>query len=152
MAETWASAGDRDAVHRVRLTRSQRQTMIPPRSQPKWRNWQTRWIQNPVIAISCGFESHLRHLFPISDRQLLEIQGEDELRSAVHKAIGPTGPTQFGCGSPSPILYVLYEPWRNFRFRLVSQPKTLGIEHTFADEHQTGHTSYSSPGDADLWA
>ena len=24
--------------------------------QPAWRNWQTRWTQNPVIARSCGFE------------------------------------------------------------------------------------------------
>ena len=23
---------------------------------PAWRNWQTRWTQNPVIARSCGFE------------------------------------------------------------------------------------------------
>ena len=26
-----------------------------------WRNWQTRWIQVPVIAISCGFKSHHPH-------------------------------------------------------------------------------------------
>src|SRR6266568_1647498 len=25
-------------------------------SSPAWRNWQTRWTQNPVIARSCGFE------------------------------------------------------------------------------------------------
>src|SRR6266496_2503412 len=24
--------------------------------KPAWRNWQTRWTQNPVIARSCGFE------------------------------------------------------------------------------------------------
>ncbi len=28
---------------------------------PKWRNWQTRYVQGVVRAISCGFESHLRH-------------------------------------------------------------------------------------------
>ena len=28
---------------------------------PEWRNWQTRWIQNPVPARACGFESHLRY-------------------------------------------------------------------------------------------
>ncbi len=32
------------------------------KEEPKWRNWQTRWIQNPVGAIQCGFESHLRYL------------------------------------------------------------------------------------------
>jgi hypothetical protein len=25
-------------------------------SWPAWRNWQTRWTQNPVAARSCGFE------------------------------------------------------------------------------------------------
>src|SRR6266480_7329742 len=29
--------------------------------QPAWRNWQTRWTQNPVIARSCGFEPLRRH-------------------------------------------------------------------------------------------
>ena len=33
----------------------------PFRTLPEWRNWQTRRIQNPVRAISCGFESHLRY-------------------------------------------------------------------------------------------
>ena len=28
---------------------------------PAWRNWQTRWTQNPVIARSCGFEPLRRH-------------------------------------------------------------------------------------------
>ncbi len=28
---------------------------------PKWWNWQTRWTQNPVVAIPCGFDSRLRH-------------------------------------------------------------------------------------------
>jgi hypothetical protein len=34
--------------------------------QPAWRNWQTRWTQNPVIARSCGFEPLRRQsaLFP----------------------------------------------------------------------------------------
>ena len=27
--------------------------------EPEWRNRQTRWIQNPVAARSCGFDSHL---------------------------------------------------------------------------------------------
>jgi hypothetical protein len=25
-------------------------------SAPAWRNWQTRWTQNPVAARPCGFE------------------------------------------------------------------------------------------------
>ena len=28
---------------------------------PAWRNWQTRWTQNPVIARSCGFDPLRRH-------------------------------------------------------------------------------------------
>ena len=27
----------------------------------KWRNWQTRRLQVPVAAMSCGFKSHLLH-------------------------------------------------------------------------------------------
>ena len=33
----------------------------------KWRNWQTRRLQVPVVARSCGFKSHLPH----SDLELL---------------------------------------------------------------------------------
>jgi hypothetical protein len=29
-------------------------------AEPKWRNWQTRRIQNPFPARGCGFDSHLR--------------------------------------------------------------------------------------------
>src|SRR5881392_456035 len=29
--------------------------------QPAWRNWQTRWTQNPVLARVCGFEPLRRH-------------------------------------------------------------------------------------------
>ena len=29
---------------------------------PKWRNWQTRYVQGVVRVTSCGFKSHLRHL------------------------------------------------------------------------------------------
>ncbi len=28
---------------------------------PKWRNWQTHGTQNPAVAISCRFDSDLRH-------------------------------------------------------------------------------------------
>src|SRR5438034_8019945 len=30
---------------------------------PAWRNWQTRWTQNPVAARPCGFEPLRRQLF-----------------------------------------------------------------------------------------
>src|SRR5574341_1070151 len=30
-------------------------------SLPKWRNWQTRYVQGVVRVPSCGFKSHLRH-------------------------------------------------------------------------------------------
>ncbi len=29
---------------------------------PLWRNWQTRWTQNPVLAREYGFDPHRRHL------------------------------------------------------------------------------------------
>ena len=29
----------------------------------EWRNWQTRRLQVPVVARSCGFKSHLLHYF-----------------------------------------------------------------------------------------
>ncbi len=29
--------------------------------EPKWRNWQTRYVQGVVRVPSCGFKSHLRH-------------------------------------------------------------------------------------------
>ncbi len=28
---------------------------------PKWRNWQTRYVQGVVPLLECGFDSHLRH-------------------------------------------------------------------------------------------
>ena len=30
--------------------------------KPAWRNWQTRWTQNPVAARPCGFEPLRRQL------------------------------------------------------------------------------------------
>ena len=33
----------------------------PPYEMPKWRNWQTRYVQGVVRVPSCGFKSHLRH-------------------------------------------------------------------------------------------
>src|SRR5438094_6294957 len=34
-------------------------SLIP--SPPAWRNWQTRWTQNPVLARVCGFDPLRRH-------------------------------------------------------------------------------------------
>ncbi len=34
---------------------------LPKKNKPEWRNWQTRGIQNPVLARECGFKSLLRH-------------------------------------------------------------------------------------------
>ena len=31
------------------------------RTMQKWRNWQTRTVQVRVVAIPCGFDSHLLH-------------------------------------------------------------------------------------------
>ena len=36
-------------------------------TSPEWRNWHTRWIQNPLASRPCGFESHLRY-FPCPTR------------------------------------------------------------------------------------
>ena len=50
-------------IGRRRLTRMQECCrVLCSKVLPEWRNWQTRWIQNPVPARACGFESHLRYL------------------------------------------------------------------------------------------
>ena len=55
-------SGRREACSRsmrleaLELPRRLRNFIFPP---PAWRNWQTRWTQNPVLARVCGFE-HLR--------------------------------------------------------------------------------------------
>src|SRR5437016_12368494 len=36
---------------------------MPVLKSPAWRNWQTRWTQNPVAARPCGFEPLRRQLF-----------------------------------------------------------------------------------------
>jgi hypothetical protein len=33
---------------------------------PKWRNWQTHWIQGPALARACGFKSRLRHQYTLN--------------------------------------------------------------------------------------
>ena len=40
---------------------SQRATLGIVPLEPKWWNWQTRRIQNPLAVRSCGFDSHLRY-------------------------------------------------------------------------------------------
>src|SRR5262249_52486236 len=43
--------------------------------KPAWRNWQTRWTQNPVIARSCGFEPLRRQTFSLSvERWMLGVR------------------------------------------------------------------------------
>src|SRR6266403_1254588 len=37
---------------------------------PAWRNWQTRWTQNPVIARSCGFDPLRRHSLQVAFYQV----------------------------------------------------------------------------------
>ena len=48
-------------TRRVGLRSPSRCRIIRGLPKPKWRNWQTRWIQNPVPSGECGFESHLRY-------------------------------------------------------------------------------------------
>ena len=38
-----------------------KKTLTPFENLPKWRNWQTRWVQGPVGATLSGFKSRLRH-------------------------------------------------------------------------------------------
>ena len=38
---------------------------------PEWRNWSTRTTQNRVRATSCGFKSHLRHLYNIKNKKAI---------------------------------------------------------------------------------
>jgi hypothetical protein len=40
---------------------------------PEWRNWQTRWTQNPVAARPCGFDPLLRDHFPIDCKGFLSL-------------------------------------------------------------------------------
>ena len=51
----------RHAAHPGGKTRRPGFSYNPQPPTPEWRNWQTRWIQNPLTFGSCGFESHLRY-------------------------------------------------------------------------------------------
>src|SRR5439155_19179281 len=42
---------------------------VPRASKPKWWNWWTRWLQEPVGASPWGFESPLRHATRAAARQ-----------------------------------------------------------------------------------
>lgn len=44
-----------DVFHAVRVCKVKKVNMRT------WRNWQTRRIQVPVVAILCGFKSHRPH-------------------------------------------------------------------------------------------
>ena len=70
-----------------RADRCSRRRRIDARSQPAGvAEWQTRWIQNPVRATSCGFDSHLRYLLCLK-RDCVEIAG-DLLSDARRPAVG----------------------------------------------------------------
>src|SRR5438034_2231511 len=47
---------------------------------PAWRNWQTRWTQNPVIARSCGFE-------PLRRQDLADFASKKALRTPLNTNI-----------------------------------------------------------------
>src|SRR6266566_4611091 len=47
---------------------------------PAWRNWQTRWTQNPVIARSCGFE-------PLRRQKLADFASKKALRTLLNTNI-----------------------------------------------------------------
>src|SRR5215469_12672165 len=48
---------------------------------PAWRNWQTRWTQNPVAARPCGFEPLRRHTL---ENRIS--RGKKRMRAAVYLA------------------------------------------------------------------
>src|SRR6266699_2927014 len=48
--------------------------------KPAWRNWQTRWTQNPVIARSCGFE-------PLRRQKLADFASKKALRTLLNTNI-----------------------------------------------------------------
>ena len=53
---------DRNMEIRFRLTKPIFEIKYTPqKKKPKWRNWQTRYVQGVVRVPSCGFKSHLRH-------------------------------------------------------------------------------------------
>mgnify|MGYP000217147062 CR=1 FL=1 len=41
----------------------ERHMRVARQEMQEWRNWQTRRLQVPVVARSCGFKSHLLHYF-----------------------------------------------------------------------------------------
>ena len=45
----------------VRGTRTRPPVALPCGRPPGWRNWSTRWTQNPLPARACGFESRPGH-------------------------------------------------------------------------------------------
>ncbi len=57
-------------AHARRLTHHEATATITIWPKPVWRNWQTRRIQNPLVATPCGFESLHRHLPPLIQKPL----------------------------------------------------------------------------------
>gem|GEM_PF-1753269 len=58
---------------------------------PRWRNWQTRWTQNPLAARSCGFNSHPRHLSVGRARLPKSIPIKRELKDKQNRVEQPVG-------------------------------------------------------------
>lgn len=58
-----------DASDTETLDTGNRVNYRKPHDRPKWRNWQTRRTQNPLVEISCRFKSDLRH--PQKSRSIL---------------------------------------------------------------------------------
>ena len=44
----------------------------------EWRNWQTRRLQVPVAAMSCGFKSHLLHSLKRERAEVSELVDEQD--------------------------------------------------------------------------
>ena len=68
----------------------------------EWRNWQTRRLQVPVVAISCGFKSRFLHYFfllfyqnPFGIVTLQAISTEGAAMILIRYKVGSTGWTFF---------------------------------------------------------
>ncbi len=69
---------------------------------PKWRNWQTRYVQGVVGETPCGFESHLRHQM-VGNSLMVE-------RLTLDQVVGVRIPV------PQPWCIVFPRHWRGFVF------------------------------------
>ena len=62
-AQHYSTRDQRQTAHlaKQRIDRAARSAILLPARMPKWRNWQTRYVQGVVPFGECGFDSHLRH-------------------------------------------------------------------------------------------